>query len=101
MVLGIAAGLPVWRVIVLGLAVLLGQLSVGLSNDALDAGRDAASGRTDKPLARGDVSLRAAWIAATVTVVAALALSPLLSGWMLAAHAVFIVSAWSYNLGLK
>ena len=36
-------------------ALLAGQLSIGWSNDACDAARDAAAGRTDKPLARGDI----------------------------------------------
>ena len=36
-------------------SVLLGQLSIGISNDAIDAPRDRLAGRTDKPLARGDV----------------------------------------------
>src|ERR1700759_398647 len=45
-------------------ALLAGQLSVGWSNDACDAARDAAAGRTDKPLARGDISLGAVWTAA-------------------------------------
>ncbi|HEX5730751.1 MAG TPA: hypothetical protein VFX99_15090, partial [Microbacterium sp.] len=41
--LGIAAGLEPWRIAVLGLAILLGQLSVGISNDAIDAPRDRAT----------------------------------------------------------
>src|SRR6266700_3722174 len=45
-------------------AMLAGQLSVGWSNDALDAARDTAAGRTDKPIARGDISSRAVWVAA-------------------------------------
>ena len=100
-VLGIAAGLDPWRTAVLGLAILLGQFSVGLSNDAIDARRDRIAGRRDKPLAMGAASVRSAWIAAVATLVAALVLSALLSGWMLAAHAVAIASAWSYNAWLK
>ena len=56
---GCRLGLEPWRIAVLGAAILL-RLSVGLSNDAIDAPRDTATGRTDKPIARGDVSLRAA-----------------------------------------
>ena len=37
-------------------ALLAGQLSIGWSNDACDAARDVAAGRTDKPVARGDIS---------------------------------------------
>lgn len=32
--LGVATGLDPWRIALLGLAILFGQLSVGLSNDA-------------------------------------------------------------------
>src|SRR6202034_516267 len=45
-------------------ALLAGQLSIGWSNDACDAARDAAAGRTDKPLARGDIGVAAVWTAA-------------------------------------
>lgn len=99
--LGIAAGLDAWRVAALVISVFFGQLSIGLSNDAIDSERDRRVGRTDKPIARGDVSLRAAWIAAITTVVVALALSAVLGRGMLGAHAVFLGSAWAYNAGLK
>ena len=99
--LGIAIGLEPWRLAVLGLAILLGQLSVGISNDAIDAARDTATGRTDKPIARGDVSLRVAWVAASLALALALVLSAAL-GWRMAlAHLVALGSAWSYNAGLK
>lgn len=99
--LGIAAGLDAWRVAVLVISVFFGQLSIGLSNDAIDSDRDRRVGRTDKPIARGDVSLRTAWIAAITTVVVALGLSAVLGLGMLGAHAVFLASAWAYNAGLK
>ena len=53
--LGIATGLESWRLALLTFSVFAGQLSVGISNDALDASRDREVGRTDKPIARGDV----------------------------------------------
>ncbi|WP_194409872.1 UbiA family prenyltransferase [Microbacterium cremeum] len=99
--LGLAIGLPPWRLALLTLAVFAGQLSVGISNDAVDAPRDRAVGRSDKPLARGDASVRAAWIAASVALAAALALSAPLGWRMLAAHALTLGSAWAYNVGLK
>ena len=99
--LGIATGLEPWRIAVLGLAILSGQLSVGISNDAIDAPRDTRTGRTDKPIARGDVSLRVAWAAASVAVVIAAALSFVLSWQMGLAHLVALGSAWAYNAGLK
>ncbi|MDY0908264.1 UbiA family prenyltransferase [Microbacterium sp. CFBP9034] len=99
--LGIAVGLEPWRLALLGLAVFFGQLSIGISNDAFDAARDRSVGRTDKPVARGDVSERTAWVAASVALFLALALSAPLGWRMLAAHALFLGSAWSYNAGLK
>ena len=99
--LGISIGLPPERIALLAVAILLGQLSVGISNDVIDAPRDRAVGRVDKPLARGDVSLRAAWVAASGTAALALALS-LLLGWAMAlAHLVALASAWAYNAVLK
>lgn len=99
--LGIATGLPLWRLALLTLAVFAGQLSVGISNDALDAARDRAVGRTDKPLARGDLGLAVAWGWALALLALALALSLPLGWRMLAAHAVALGSAWAYNAGLK
>lgn len=99
--LSISAGLEAWRMTLLTAAVLAGQLSVGISNDALDAGRDRAVGRVDKPIAQGEVSIRAAWISAVGSLVLALVLSAPLGVGLFGAHAVFLASAWSYNAGLK
>lgn len=99
--LGIAVGLEPWRLILLTLSVFAGQVSIGLSNDAIDAPRDRAVGRVDKPIARGDVSERAAWTAAIGAVIVALVVAAPLGFGMLAAHAVFLASAWAYNAGLK
>jgi 4-hydroxybenzoate polyprenyltransferase len=100
-VLAVAAGLDAWRVVVLTLAMFAGQLSVGLSNDWIDAQRDTAVGRKDKPIALGQVSastVRTASIAAAIVAVAVTI--PL--GWLATiAHVAFIASAWAYNLGLK
>lgn len=98
--LAIGVGLEPWRIALLGLAMLLGQASVGLSNDWIDADRDRAVGRSDKPVALGLVSARSARNAAFATAVAALVLTVPL-GLAVIPHAVFIVSAWGYNLGLK
>src|SRR3984957_10260529 len=45
--------------VLLAPAMLAGQLSVGWSNDAFDAPRDAAAGRTDKPGPTGAIGVRA------------------------------------------
>lgn len=99
--LGAAAGLSPGRMALLTAAVFAGQLSVGLSNDAIDAGRDREVGRRDKPVARGEISRSTAWIAALVSLAAALIGSAPLGPGLLGAHAVTLASAWAYNLGLK
>ena len=48
--------LPWSQAVLLTTAVLAGQLTVGWGNDLLDAGRDRAVGRTDKPLANDELS---------------------------------------------
>ena len=82
-------------------AMLAGQLSVGWSNDACDAGRDAAAGRTDKPIATGAISVRAVWIAAFVSLLAGLAMALAISVLTMLILIVVIGAAWAYNLGLK
>lgn len=100
-VLGFGVGLPGTTVVVVTLAVLVGQLSIGLSNDWIDAERDAAVGRTDKPVAQGLVPRRlvrgAALITAALTVVASLALGVEAA----AAHLVLVGSGWLYNAAFK
>jgi len=99
--LGIAVGLDPWRIAVLGLVMALDQASVGLSNDWIDADRDRAVGRRDKPVARGDIPASLARNVAFVTAFVSVLVSiPL--GWCAAlAHLVFLLSAWAYNAGLK
>lgn len=99
--LAVATGIEPWRIAVLVVSILLGQLSVGISNDVIDVARDRAIGRGDKPLARGDVPVQVAWAAASVFLVVALGLSVVLGWWMALAHAVALGSAWAYNAGLK
>jgi 4-hydroxybenzoate polyprenyltransferase len=82
-------------------AMLAGQLSVGWSNDACDARRDAAAGRTDKPVATGAISVRAVWTAAIVAVVASLAMALAIGVVTALILVVIIGAAWAYNLGLK
>jgi len=72
---GIGVGLPPEKLLLVGLAVLTQQFSVGLSNDWLDAGRDKAVQRIDKPVAQGMVSLASVRTASLVAAVIALALT--------------------------
>lgn len=99
--LAIANGLDWWRVALLGAAMLADQLSVGLSNDWIDADRDRAVGRTDKPVARGDISKHLARNLAFGFAAAALVLTMPLGWPALALHAVVLASAWSYNAWFK
>jgi 4-hydroxybenzoate polyprenyltransferase len=82
-------------------AMLAGQLSVGWSNDALDAERDAAAHRADKPIAMGQISKRTVWIAACIALAASLAMALAINlattGFLL----VILGASWAYNLGLK
>lgn len=100
-VLGIGVGLEPWRVVVLGLAVLCNQWSVGFSNDWIDADRDAAVGRLDKPVARGWIARSTVRNAAFATAAAAILLTVPLGALATIAHTAFILSAWGYNIGLK
>jgi 4-hydroxybenzoate polyprenyltransferase len=99
--LGIATGLEPWRLILLGVAVLFNQISIGISNDAIDARRDREVGRDDKPIARGDVSTAVAWAVAVGAVAISLGLSLVLSPAMAVANLVAIAGGWAYNAGLK
>jgi len=99
--LGIAVGLDPVRVILLGFAMLAGQFSIGLSNDWLDADRDRAVGRGDKPITRGWIGVGAVRAAAWVSVAISVVLAGVL-GWLaLAALVVVVGTGWAYNLGLK
>ena len=66
LILGLSVGLDAPRLALLVGAVFAGQLSVGWSNDAIDARRDLAVGRADKPVARGEITARAVALAAGV-----------------------------------
>lgn len=99
--LGVAVGLEPWRLALMAVAVLAGQFSIGLSNDVLDADRDRASGRTDKPIAQGVVSKQLAWHAALGCLAVAVLLSVPLGLAMVLAHLVTIAAAWLYNAVLK
>lgn len=83
------------------LAVLTGQLSVGWSNDWLDVERDAVSNRADKPTVSGSVTVTLLRRAMLVAAVLCIPLS-LTTGWVAGSvHLVTVASAWTYNLGLK
>ena len=99
--LAVAAGVTGGRIALLCAAVLAGQASIGWSNDWLDADRDRAVARADKPVVQGAIRpavLRtAALIAAALAVVLSLLLG-VVPGLLLL---VLVASGWAYNAGLK
>ena len=101
MVLALSAGATPGRAALIGGAVLAGQLSIGWSNDWFDAERDRAAGRTDKPLARGELPIpavaAAALLAAATTTALSLSLG-LLAGGL---HLAGVAAGWAYNWPLK
>ena len=54
-----SVGLPIVSVLLVAAAVLAGQLSVGWLNDYLDADRDRAVRRADKPVVTGALTIGA------------------------------------------
>jgi 4-hydroxybenzoate polyprenyltransferase len=99
--LAVTAGHGVAGVVLIGLAVLTGQLSIGWLNDLLDAERDRTVGRPDKPIVAGTVSTSTVVVA---TGAAALACVPLSLACGLAAgtaQLVAVIAGWVYDLGLK
>lgn len=101
LMLALATGLPGDRIAIVTAMMLLQQLSIGWSNDALDARRDAADGRLDKPIARGELDARTVLRLASAAAAGAIALSALLGAGAAAAHAVLLGAGWAYNAGLK
>ena len=99
--LSVGVGLEPWRITVVTLMVLCNQLSIGLSNDWLDATRDRRNGRRDKPIANGEVSSSIVARTALSLAAASVALSLLLGPLAAIAHALFLASGWLYNVGLK
>ncbi|GAA5202205.1 UbiA family prenyltransferase [Rugosimonospora acidiphila] len=77
--LAIVVGRSAGAVAAITVAVLASQLAVGWTNDWLDAGRDAETGRQDKPIPRGEVSRRTVGVGAVIAAVATVPLA-LLSG---------------------
>ncbi|QHC64304.1 1,4-dihydroxy-2-naphthoate prenyltransferase [Rathayibacter festucae] len=100
-VLAAASGHPPGIVVLVALAVLAGQLSIGLANDWIDADRDRAVGRTDKPVALGRISVGEVRAAALGTAAVAVVLSLLLGPVAAVAHLVLVAAGWAYDAGLK
>ncbi|SDX71154.1 4-hydroxybenzoate polyprenyltransferase [Modestobacter sp. DSM 44400] len=99
--LAVAADVGPARTLLVGAAVLAGQASIGWSNDWLDADRDRAVARADKPVVQGVVTpgrLRSAALAAAALSVVLSLLLGVVPGLLLL---VLVISGWGYNAGLK
>ncbi|MFY1674772.1 UbiA family prenyltransferase [Plantactinospora sp. WMMB334] len=94
-------GHPPGGIAAVALTVLASQLAVGWTNDRIDADRDAAVGRRDKPVADGMVGRRlvavAGVLAAVLTPLPVLLLDPAAA----AAATLALLSALLYNWPLK
>lgn len=100
-VIASAVGHPVWLVVLVALTVVAGQLSIGLANDWIDADRDRAVGRSDKPVAQGLIAVTTVRNAAFGTAAAAVVLSVFLGPVAAVAHLVLVAAGWVYDAGLK
>ena len=99
--LAATAGHRVGGVVLIGLAVLSGQLTIGWLNDLVDAERDRAVGRSDKPIAAGTIPARAVGVATGLATAACVPLSLACGVAAGAAHLVAVGAGWAYDLGLK
>jgi 4-hydroxybenzoate polyprenyltransferase len=90
-----------WGTFAVAAAFRSGQLSVGWSNDWIDADRDRRTGRPDKPVQRGEVTPVALRYAALVAVAACVPLSLLMGERAGLLHLAAVAAAWAYNARLK
>jgi 4-hydroxybenzoate polyprenyltransferase len=99
--LALAAGASWGRAALVTAAVLAGQASIGWSNDWLDADRDRAVARPDKPVVQGAVRPAQLRWAALIAVALAVVLSLLLGAVPGALLLLLVAGGWAYNAGLK
>ena len=99
--LAVAAQVSAGRVALVTVAVLAGQASIGWSNDWLDADRDRAVARADKPVVQGAVDPSVLRVAALAAAGGAVVLSLLLGVVPGVLLLVLVASGWAYNAGLK
>ena len=99
--LAVGVGAPVGVAATVTAAVFAGQLSIGWSNDWIDAQRDVAAGRTDKPIVGGSVGAGHLRVAALTAAGACVPLS-FAVGWDAGlVHVAAVACGWAYNDGLK
>lgn len=99
--LAITVGLPTSTLLLLAGAVLAGQVSVGWSNDWIDAADDTEVGRADKPAATGAILATTLRLAALLALLVSAVLSLLLGVVPGILHLLGVGLAWTYNAWLK
>ncbi|MEV6425234.1 UbiA family prenyltransferase [Streptomyces sp. NPDC051662] len=99
--LAVASGQDASGCLLVTAAVLTGQLSVGWSNDAVDAARDTAAGRRAKPVVGGAIDARTVRAAALVALALCVPLSLVYGTLAGVVHLVGVAAAWLYNVRLK
>jgi 4-hydroxybenzoate polyprenyltransferase len=88
--------------VVLIIAALSGQLSVGWSNDAHDGDLDRHGRRDDKPVVSGQLRETTLWRFAIAALVLSVAVSWWVAGFVGGSfHVLSLVMAWWYNLRLS
>lgn len=98
--LALAAGVG-GRVALVAVAVLAGQFTVGWGNDWADRHRDRAAGRTDKPIAAGEVGERTVAVAGAVALAVCVAASLALGAAPGLVHLAAVAAGLAYDAGLK
>ncbi|AWB94093.1 hypothetical protein C3E78_07350 [Aeromicrobium chenweiae] len=88
-------------VLLIGVAALTGQLTVGWTNDLVDRDRDVRAGRRDKPLATGALDVTVVRTSVAVALVGTVAASLSLGARPGTLHLALVAAGWAYDLGLK
>ncbi len=81
--------------------VLASQLTIGWHNDWLDAPRDAAVGRADKPIVRGDLPRRTVGVAAILAALTTVGVATLTGRTAAAVATIALCCGLAYNGPLK
>jgi 4-hydroxybenzoate polyprenyltransferase len=99
--LGVALGLGAGDLVLVAVAIGTGQLSIGWSNDRIDAARDAAACRRDKPTVDGGLEARTLDRTIVGALLACTGSSLALGAAAGGVHLLAVASAWAYNARLK
>lgn len=97
----LGSGIPLERSLVIFFAVLLQQISVGLSNDWIDNKIDKAANRKDKPSVNGLVKVSELRAGSLIALVLALFVSFWVGVGASLIMLLMLSAGWAYNLGMK